>query len=66
MTPLIDEERLKILLKEALVEVLDQRRDWFAEVVTDALEDAALLAAIKEGETTEFVSRDDVFALLKE
>ena len=61
---LSDETRLKALLKEALFEVLEQRREWFSALMVEALEDVALVQAIKEGETTEVVSRDEVFDLL--
>ncbi|MFV9506245.1 MAG: hypothetical protein AB4911_16975 [Oscillochloridaceae bacterium umkhey_bin13] len=61
---LSDEARLKALLKEALIEVLEQRREWFSALMAEALEDSAFVLAIKEGETTEIVSRDEIFALL--
>ncbi len=61
---LSDETRLKALFKEALVEVLEQRREWFSSLVAEALEDIALVQAIKEGETSEIVSRDEIFDLL--
>ena len=64
-TTLSDETRLKALLKEALVEVLEQRREWFSTLVAEALEDIALVQAIKEGETTEIVRRAEVFDLLR-
>ncbi len=64
ITQLSDEDRLKTLLREVLVEVLDQRRDWFTAVVAEAMEDAAIVRAIKEGEETELVARDDIFQLL--
>jgi hypothetical protein len=60
-----DESRLKELLEEALVEVLDRRREWFSALIADALEDMALVAAIREGESTPVVSRDEVFELLE-
>lgn len=59
-----DDMHLKALFKEALFEVLDQRRDWFLSVVTEALEDSALVQAIKAGEETETVSREEIFRLL--
>jgi len=62
---LSDETRLKALLKEALTEVLEQRREWFSTLVVDALEDIALVQAIKEGESTDIVSRNEIFDLLK-
>ena len=61
---LSDETRLKALVKEALVEVLEQRREWFSTLVVEALEDSALVQAIKEGETSAVVSRDEIFDLL--
>ncbi|MFN8475094.1 MAG: hypothetical protein U0822_23130 [Anaerolineae bacterium] len=64
-TTFSDDMRLKALMKEALVEVLEQRREWFSSLVVDALEDVALVQAIKEGETTDIVSRDEVLDLLK-
>jgi hypothetical protein len=64
-TTLSDETRLKALLKEALVEVLEQRREWFSALMVEALEDIALVQAIKEGEDSESVSRDEIFGLLR-
>ncbi len=60
-----DEDRLKALLKEAMTEVLEQRREWLVLMLIEALEDSALVRAIKEGESSEIVSRDDIFALLE-
>ncbi len=62
-TALPDDTRLKALLKEALVEVLEQRREWLSALMVEALEDAALVQAIKEGEATEMVSRDKIDGL---
>jgi hypothetical protein len=59
-----DELRLKALFKEVLSEVLDQRRDWFLDLVAEAIEDVALVYAIKAGEATETVGREEIFALL--
>jgi hypothetical protein len=55
-----DETRLKALLKEALTEVLEQHREWFSTLLIEALEDIAMVQAIKEGEGTEVVSRDEM------
>lgn len=60
----MDETRLKALLKEALTEVLDQRRAWFSALLTEVLEDIALVQAIKEGAQTEVVGRAEIIALL--
>lgn len=61
----IAEDRLKEVLKAAVVEVLEERGDLVREIVEEALEDLALARAIKEGEGTEVVGRDHVFSLLE-
>ena len=38
ITQIADEARLKTILREVLVEVLDQRRDWFTTVVAEAVD----------------------------
>ncbi len=53
------------MLKAVLVEVLEERRDLIHDAIEEALEDVALARAIEAGESTEKVSRDEVFNLLK-
>jgi arginine deiminase len=66
METLINHDQLKELLKAALVEVLEERRDLIHDIIEEALEEVALARAIEEGEDTSTVSRDEVFRLLKE
>lgn len=54
----------KSLLKETLIEVLEERRSLFQEIMTEAMEDIALARAIEEGERTVLVSREQVFKSL--
>ena len=61
----LDETRIKDLFKQAFVELLQERKDLFYELVTDAVEDFALLNAIKEGEDTVMVCREEVFQVLE-
>ena len=61
----IDEQRLKDLLKSAVIEVLEERRDLLLDVLfEEAAEDAALARGIEEGERTDVVSRSEVFQTL--
>jgi len=62
----INESRLKEILKKALIEVFEERKSLFYELFVEALEDIALIRAIKEGEATESVSRDEVFSILED
>lgn len=64
MIEMTDREQLKEIVKESLSELFDQKRDYFVSVLTEVLEDKAMLAAIKAGENGDSVSREDVFAEL--
>ena len=56
-----DKNQLKKVFKQAFAELLQERRDLLYDVFTEILEDIALANAIKEGEETEIVSREQVF-----
>lgn len=64
LTPL-EEVRLKDLLKTAIIEVFEERKDLLRDVLQEALEDMALARAIEEGAGGVTVSRDEVFAVLE-
>lgn len=61
----IDDKQLKNVLKEAMLELLQERKDIFQEAMAEVLEDYALVRAIDEGLTSETASRDEVFAVLE-
>ena len=61
----IDESRFKDLIKQALLEVLQERRDLISELLAEAIEDLGLTQAIREGESTDSVSRDAVIRALE-
>ncbi len=62
----IDEVRIKQWIKEALVEVVEERKDVLYELLTEVMEDVAMVHAIQEGETTRPVHKQEVLALLDE
>ncbi len=64
-TATFDEEKLKDLLKIALVEALEENRDLVQDIVEEAMEDIALARAIEQGLGSESVSRDEVFTILE-
>jgi hypothetical protein len=61
----LDETQMKDALKLALIEVLEERSDLLRDVLAEAIEEVALVRAIQEGETSEPVSREDVFRALE-
>lgn len=54
---LIENNELKIAFKAALLEILEERRDLFSDIIQEVIEDIAFSNAIKEGETSETISR---------
>ncbi len=61
----LNEAQLKDLLKTAILEVFQERRDLFQELITEALEDIAMIKAIDEGKDSEPVSRETIFSILE-
>ncbi len=62
--PTTDDAKLKKLLKAAVVEVLEERRDLVSDAVAEAVEDIAMVRAIREGTLSENISREEVFKTL--
>ncbi len=60
----IDENRIKTLFKEALVEVIAENQELVSSILIDALEDIGLSRVIEEGEKSKTVSRDEIFKVL--
>ena len=61
----LNETQMKDLFKQAIIELLHERRELFYELFSEVFEDFALVNAIKEGEFTESVSRAEVFQILE-
>ncbi|MBT9149608.1 MAG: hypothetical protein AAGB97_07985 [Dehalococcoidia bacterium] len=61
----LDETQIKELFKQAFVELLQERRDLVYELFAEIVEDFALVSAIKEGEGTAPVHREEVFQVLE-
>lgn len=60
----LDEKQFKILLKQTLIELLDERRDIFSAIVAEALEDIGLANAIRKGRKNDFVSKEEIQSIL--
>ena len=60
----VDEVKLKALLKSALTEVLEERRELVRDLFEEALEDVALKRAIAEGERMPEIDRAEIFRIL--
>ena len=56
----LDETQFKILLKQTLIELFDERSDIFSAIVVEALEDIGLANAIREGRKNDFMNREEI------
>ncbi|NDJ16187.1 hypothetical protein [Myxacorys almedinensis] len=61
----LDPDQLKTALKSAIMELLQDNKAEFSELIAEVIEDIAMERAIAEGTTTELVSRDTIFQLLE-
>ena len=61
----LDEKQFKILLKQTLIELFDERRDMFSAIIVEALEEIGLANAIREGRKNEFVSEEEIQSVLR-
>ncbi|MGC9395737.1 MAG: hypothetical protein ACP5J4_12880 [Anaerolineae bacterium] len=61
----LEEQQLKDILKQALLEIFEERQDLAETLFQETLEDWGLLQAIREGENTHTVTREAVFDVLE-
>jgi hypothetical protein len=60
----LDQTQLRRLVKDAVPELLQERRSLLRDLIAEVIEDIALSRAIEEGEKTPIVSREEVFKAL--
>jgi hypothetical protein len=53
----IDEAKIKEMFKAAIIEVIEENQELVREILDSAFEDIAMVRAIREGETTQLVTR---------
>ncbi len=56
----LTEDELKVLFKQAITEVLEERRDLFYDLFAEVIEDVGLSNAIREGYATERVDEETI------
>ncbi len=64
MEALIDDQKIKDLFKQAIIEAMEEKKDVVRDLFVEAIEDIAMTRAIEEGVTTGKTSRDEVFNVL--
>ena len=61
----INETQAKELLKQVVIELVKEKRNLFFEIVVEAMEEIGLANAIREGRRDEFVSEEQITAILE-
>lgn len=61
----IENSELKGIVKEALVELLEEKKEVFREILIEVIEDYGMLKAMEEADDSEIVSEEEVFKILK-
>lgn len=64
METLIDDNKIKNLFKQAIIEAIEEKCDVVHDLFMEALEDIAMVRAIEEGELTDSVPMDEIFNIL--
>lgn len=62
----LEDRHTKDLIKQALLELFQERRELFSDLFEELLEDVGLANAMREGETSEVVSEKEVMKALGE
>jgi hypothetical protein len=60
----LEERRIKKLIKDAVIELFDERHDLLRDALRESLEDMAMLKAIREGEKSPLTPRNKIFRRL--
>jgi hypothetical protein len=61
---LAEEKQIKNLFKQAMLELMTERRDELYDLFAEALEDTLLVKAIREGENSPTVAKADILRVL--
>ncbi|MCZ7673452.1 MAG: hypothetical protein M5U34_43210 [Chloroflexi bacterium] len=65
ITLTMEDQQLKDILKQALLELMEERQELFQQILTEVLEETNMVSAIQEGLKSEDISRDDIFQILE-
>ena len=61
----LDEKQTKDLIKQAILELIEEREDRIYDLFAEIIEDTILVNAIREDEDSEPVSRADIMNTLR-
>ena len=64
MNKVISDKKMKVMLKEIIIDFIHEKNEDFYELLVSAFEDAGMYKAIDEGRKKSYVSEEDVDYIL--
>ena len=64
MEELVDDVKLKNLMKQAIMEAIEEKKGVVHDLLVEVMEDVAMIRAIQEGENSGYAGRDEIFGIL--
>ena len=61
----ISDDKMKILLREIITEMIQEKKEVFYDIIVEAIEEVGLANAITEGRKDDFVEEDKILSLLE-
>lgn len=61
----INDVKMKEIMKEAIIEIIKEKREAFYEIILEAIEEVGLANAIIEGRKNKFVGEDRILKILE-
>ncbi|MEM4237871.1 MAG: hypothetical protein QW050_02660 [Candidatus Nitrosocaldaceae archaeon] len=65
MSHIIDEKKMKKVVKDALIEMMTEKKDLFDDLILEALEEVALGKTIREGRKDQYVAESKIMKMLE-
>jgi len=60
----VNENKMRELIKDVLVEMMSEKKGLFQEILIEAIEEVGLINAIKEGRKNNFVDEERIVKIL--
>lgn len=64
MEALFDDIKLKNLMKQAIMEAIEEKKEVVHDILVEAMEDVAMIRAIQDGEDSGSADREEIFGIL--
>ncbi len=59
MEALLDDSKLKNLMKQAIIEAIEEKKEMVHDILVEAMEGAAMIRAIRDGEDSGPADREN-------